>query len=124
MKAGRELDALVAEKVMGMGKPPYGDASNCPTCGYDGLWSEEIQPYSTDIAAAWMVVEHLKNTLNGKEWTGEFNLFFNGEKYECWWSFSRRTNEGLYETSKDESIAETAPLAICLAALKTIGVAK
>lgn len=125
MQPGRELDALVAEKVMGWRKIshpyPYSDLTWINSEGATAR-PGGIPQYSTDIAAAWVVVEHLKNSLNGNEWTGEFNLFFNGCEYECWWSFSRKTEEGLYETSKEAGVAETAPHAICLAALGAVGV--
>jgi hypothetical protein len=61
MKAGRELDALIAEKVMG-----------CPrdkiyySVG-DVQWiTEALDFYSTDIADAWRVVEHFLE-MNGED---------------------------------------------------------
>jgi hypothetical protein len=105
MKAGRELDALIAEKVMGTnvfdfkGLPSYWDANI----------RRDIPHYSTNIADAWLVVEKLvkqcyqfglANESDGKYFC---SLFFDGA--------------GTFEES-----AETAPLAICLAALKACGV--
>ncbi len=68
-EAGRELDALVAEKVMGkhvefveqfggyyeVGKPLPGT----PYVLKDGREAHSIKPYSTDIAAAWEVLAHV-----------------------------------------------------------------
>lgn len=79
MKAGRELDALVAEKVMGMhkelgtGRGMMGERS-----GYFDAWIQSngerygrnAPPFSTDISVAWQVVEKMKKdgwyfSLNG-----------------------------------------------------------
>lgn len=157
MKPGIELDALVAEKVMGIdplsvnqsgytyGAPPVDmwiDDTDFPTraknalydngikrlsdltgkgeidiCRIDGVGGETlrkisaivpflpigfIKPYSTDISAAWEVVERLDGTYeptierHGPGWTAWF------DSASAW--------------------AETAPHAICLAALKACGV--
>jgi hypothetical protein len=106
MTPGRELDALVAEKVMGClsGVSVLDDGRHC-------LWINrhwvDLLPYSTDIAAAWEVVEKL--TRSG--WYFELRApnylasFFRGIDSHC------------------ESIeAPTAPHAICLAALKACDV--
>ena len=57
MKAGRELDALVAEKVMGLSKG--GTDVNGVFVYLDhiegGIWTA-VPNYSTDIAAAWEVL--------------------------------------------------------------------
>lgn len=68
MKAGRELDAKVAEEVMGWDW-------NSKSAGWmqkievDGLTETidiiELPHYSTDIAAAWLVVEILLEDLEG-----------------------------------------------------------
>lgn len=75
MVVGRELDALVAEKVMGLPCPglPTDNAYSyigrveregwyLQSSGYDSGDVREIvpAPYSTSIAAAWEVVEKLK----------------------------------------------------------------
>lgn len=124
MKPGRELDALIAEKVFEgyiLDYNNYGNFLVAFKTDSEGIaiW-EDLPNYSTDISAAWQVVEKLKDTLDGNKWTGEFNLFYNGQDYECWWSFSRQTEDGLYETSKEAGVADTAPLAICLASLKAV----
>lgn len=65
MKPGRELDALIAEKVFKL-KPcsdPLGRCEGAHTnpiqCWGDGGAGEELRPYSTYITAAWEVVEHI-----------------------------------------------------------------
>lgn len=114
LPAGRELDALVAEKVMGERRlsrnVDVGD-------GREFRWKihgellENPPAYSTDIAAAWEVVEKL-----GKR----FNVFVD---YPT--SGNVHANTGIMcddfghgHTCAD---AATAPHAICLAALKAVG---
>ena len=72
MPAGREMDSLVAEKVMGRPKLELQDA-RCPYCGEEMHYTIErawcmdckewryspYKEYSSDISAAWEVVEKL-----------------------------------------------------------------
>ena len=116
MPAGREMDALIAEKVMGW------EIWNCQ-------WSDkktellicnaiDFEP-STDIAAAWEVVEKIKDTNmdSYKYGANSFELSRNrpmqpSRLYAC--RFNSNNNGYSY--------AETASLAICRAALKAVGV--
>ena len=111
----RELDVLVAEKVMNfmrvgsMWTPrqwtepavmPSGYISTRP-CYYD--WSP-----STSIVAAWQVVEKIPSDL---KLTGP-----HGDKDESWvWIAA-------FDYNQFVAGAKTAPRAICLAALKAVGV--
>jgi hypothetical protein len=74
LAAGRELDALIAEKVMGwtgfwkrgepsmMAYPPVEQAA-----GIDGeRWP--VPNYSTNIAAAWLVVEKMSHVAGVPKW--------------------------------------------------------
>lgn len=110
MEAGRELDALIAEKVMGLER-----------CGCKcGLFLNEyhepfLEPhYSTDIAAAWEVVEKLNSM--GLGW---FSLEQFGEKGQGQW-------RALIWTGGEEidncffADARTVPLAICRVAYKIV----
>lgn len=132
MPAGRELDALVAEKVMGRRwftfirdsylLDPGAAASICFrgsswTEGKHAQWDSEcgiltdlkfqrVPDYSTDIAAAWEVV--LKMCADGTPPT--LNAVFGG------WHCSFR---GHYATIKNDP--RSAPLAICSAALMAVG---
>ena len=108
MEAGRELDALVAEKVMGV-KPEqvYCDISGRNISRYFDLEDRmRIESYSTDIGAAWQVLERVAESWlpcvmhNGMTWIAEF--------------------ESLIEFHT--AYADTAPLAICRAALMAVGV--
>lgn len=117
MPAGREMDALVAEYVMG---------SPCPPMPVDGpdwgsqasqveIWHENLPHYSTDIAAAWQVVKKFNNKLTIQ---GPNSIDLNeGFSYPDYWEI------GFHEKSwsnKFRGVAETAPLAICRAALKAV----
>lgn len=103
MKPGQELDALIAEKVMGL-KVNYEFYTCSDLCdNYDEMGY--IPAYSTDIASAWEVVEKLL-----KLHSVEFSyVHFNSE-----WNVD--IDDKIYVA------ADTAPHAICLAALKAVGV--
>lgn len=129
MKAGRELDGLVAEHVMGLPRPdgplpPYTGNEVViepfdymgwvvQSSGYDAGDELEIVPhrYSTDIAAAWQVVEA---TDPACEWSVTKTA---GDEYHC---EIRGVLSGC--TTHAEAYADTAPLSICLAALQALGV--
>lgn len=141
MKPGRELDTIIAEKVMGWkrfeckmfgetksfeefpeitehivlmppdfkitsAQPPIG-ASLQEACAWEPPEMPTIPHYSTSIEAAWEVVEKCLE----EGW--EFDLFMNGIQYDV----------GLYrDREKPSGIGDTAPHAICLAALKASGI--
>lgn len=103
ISAGRELDALIAEKVFGLVpcqaevhegaymRPCHANPDS-PTSG------GETRCYSTNISAAWEVAEKLKITVrpSGGQW---------------WAALMHEHDPGMWIP------ADTAPLAICLAAL-------
>lgn len=105
----REIDALVAEKVMGcdvVGLNPGSVYWGKPECMKDEHSEhQDIAFYSTDIAAAWEVVNKMRSAHN---W--DFELVV--------------TDGGAHARFKGMHLfAETAPTAICLAALRAVGVA-
>ena len=125
--SGRELDALVAEKVMGMmtrlseGGEYIGrfDISEPGDLVYDipddPYGVRYVPHYSTDIAAAWLAVEKLeqdqreilfKITRLGSSMK---TLIFQAEFRECRGSFKHYWSD-----------TATAPLAICRAALMAV----
>lgn len=108
MQAGRELDALVAEKVMGFGFKTYAPVVSCSDCAIDSV-NCEVPPYSTAIAAAWLVVENLR-----EQYVVELSI---GEDVQV---DIRSKGDGAYIGGAS---AARAPLAICLAALKAVGYA-
>ena len=136
MKAGRELDALVAEKVMGWDgchsihycEDTWYNYCKNPGCYATGADEDEMigswdggeppipgckgyPPYSTSIAEAWLVVEKF-DTWEVHRWYDPKYKRYDGDFYvSC------------YLTKHDpemfgEATADTAPLAICRAALK------
>ena len=134
MNAGRELDALVAEKVMGFhwvdewqGQPgpylvsPHGYLAGWRrddggiTAHLDGVTPDVVLPnYSTDIAAAWEVVENLAD----RGWKVDVQNRY----YPCWAvhvHFPVPDYRNVFETS--ELLVGAVPFAICLAALKAVG---
>lgn len=127
MKPGRELDALVAEKVMEwievecfgikdnkIKRPPV---SGCQTIIARG-WNQQIKMYatlpnySTDISAAWEIVNK-KQTFPysiSKCNNGKWSINWCSSNYEC-------MNCDEECTGKFEVEADTAPEATCKAAL-------
>ena len=108
MKAGRETDAVVAEKIMGVQIPGWLEIPD----GLSTMTSYEIvSPYSTNIGAAWQVVEvmHAKG----------FNVSITADHgWRTRWECCVMLPGGDRPNCKD---ADTAPLAICLAALFAVG---
>ena len=109
-KSEREIDALIAEHVMEI------DGVVLHTNGYavfrtraddrvTGEWFA-IRHYSTQMSAAWEVVEKLESR------GAHFLLKKTGQKGTNTWCAE-------FEPGKSVS-AETAPLAICLCALKSV----
>lgn len=114
----RELDAWIATHVMG--KCPHSQLSlvedssrRCSDCGVEMFNHRIVLRYSSEIAAAWTVVE--------KMWcVGWLSKVSAGETYyHCdFWRFDLewlRSHDGTISVS-----AATAPLAICLAARKAV----
>lgn len=107
MEAGTELDALVAERVMGWhlysgeARAPNG----IPWIDNDGVGVGRSHPAgwspSTDIAAAWEVVEQMGHEMK-LEYIGSAKVTFR------------------VTSSRQVSATGTAPLAICRAALLSI----
>lgn len=113
----RDVDRLVAEHVMGH-EISSGKDSYYKEYAYiiNGPVLDDIPKYSTDIAAAWEVVEKISpQILDSKPWT------------QC---FITTIRDGIHCSFKNlysgeilgDAIETTAPLAICLAALKAKGI--
>lgn len=109
MKPGRELDALVAEKVMGWRW--FTDEFNPrPVLVPPGMPRQSALPsFSTDIAAAWEVVERLRGMEPELSWNDEARCWIVG-----FW-------KGPSAPSTIHGSSDSAPNAICLAALKAVG---
>ncbi len=118
MPAGREMDALVAEKVMGwnlsLSKDIWCKDGECLRDTDD--WSPSI-----DIAAAWELVEKFahnhRNNLAVEMGFSHFSLVaYPGGEWFC--------SLGLNDCVAHSAKAETAPLVICRASLIAILEAK
>lgn len=138
MNAGRELDALVAERVMGLpvkwGEDPYREIGMPSKEGrqphlkgraggveYD--WAP-VPRYSTDIAAAWQVVEHLA-TRPPYMAVEVSNLgvpharvihSYGSARFQQWEAWVEST-----DIPDPRPFSERCALAICLAALRATG---
>lgn len=103
MRAGKGLDIMVAKTVMGhryVRDETFGDMEIGPE-GINNL----LQPYSSDISAAWDMLEHMKG------YNPRVAFDTHSEKWEAAFSF----NEA--EFTFPVVLAATAPEAICKAAL-------
>lgn len=119
LPASRELDALVAEKVM-----EWTQEQGCwiaPDGMRRGHPESERNPlpaYSTSIAAAWEVLEHLKPAVN-------FVLFYYGEQHPVRTTTDLEARRPAFCCEIHPGLhvgrAATAPLAIVRAALRAVG---
>ncbi len=134
MPAGREMDGWIADKIIGLSTDPIlhkasGKIEWSPGAIFypqDHWEYPEIPSYSTDIAAAWQVVEKLnikfffqlsKNTKDYED--GIYTASFHDL------NLLKRYGEAMQSPPKDAPTlwiaqAPTAPLAICRAALMTL----
>jgi hypothetical protein len=105
IEAGKALDYLISEEIMF-------------SINDQIKWSVKNIPYSTDMAAAWTVLEKIRTTLDplGREWRQTVSR--SGSKWRC--EFELSDDNAGDDTTYYWAEAETAPLAICLAALKAV----
>lgn len=114
IEPGPCLDALIAEKVMDFKYVHAFEFEHGGKSQHGIIMTENstyfLPPYSTDISAAWKVVEKMqKNDWaiildNMQDYLGNWQAHFEKDKF--------------VETAESESV----PHAICLAALKAVGV--
>lgn len=111
MNPGHELDELIAKRVMDTQKMQINFVKSINANNKTVTVSTMIgyHPYSTDIQYAWRVVDAIRYNHGG----GLLKLFRNGDD-TYWASFDDEEKPGV--------TGETAPHAICLAALKAVGV--
>ncbi len=115
MKAGKQLDALIAERIMGLLVRPAHDMefTSEREWAYEGNfvitspegYSPSLCPsFSTDIAAAWQVIEKLTDY----------------DPQLTQWGYEDGSVGWMCDFEGTEAHAPTVALAICLAALKVI----
>ena len=132
MKAGLEMDTLVAEKVMGLipqkdfgvwdehvwklyenhtgpacNRCYYSYCKHCPAPKDHGKCEVRPKNYSTDISIAWDIMDHLIDLHPAIMWE-------NCEWECCLDDHNKGHGEQFW------GYADTAPLAICRAVLKTV----
>lgn len=112
----REIDALIHEKVFGRCAHQWLQhlsPMQCFKCGQAETQYSKTPFYSTDMAAAWQIVERLDS----------YEISQNGASHaevpdpKKGWRATYTQNGRTYT-----AFAETGPLAICLAALQSIGI--
>ena len=134
LEPGRKLDALVAEKVMGAEMVYPASGWGHDDTPYDSAldvvwrvkWSEQntkevLKSYSTDIAAAWTVVEKLEKkhrsfSLTSHDSTGAEPGYYNA----MFWVGNPRPANPASGVLLGEGYHDSAPAAICLAALAAV----
>ena len=136
LQAGRELDGLVAEKVFPSETWFHSgaDEDDCDRCGEGGHWKRallcSVPPYfSEDIGAAWLVVDRMRSwsRIPGIEEKGCVDLCVKvcaGDGYWCdvfELSPMGYADQDWTFPGVDSAWADTAPLAICRAALRAVG---
>lgn len=119
MSDSRELDARVAVEVMAWRLDATRQSGSPVTNKHGdlrGIYTTPVPAYSTDIRAAWEVVEKMASdgwTLD-LQWKGEGREFSHTAEA----SFTRWNGA---DRQMGHSFSDTAPTAICLAALKAKG---
>ena len=115
----QELDAAVAERVMGQLRPQAGPtvelaiAPNGGWWAWDGKW--QPQPYSQDISWAWRVVEKMRELGWGFWLENMWNLLDPPKPGKTWMAcFARDIRSKTAHFGQSDNPAE----AICCAALK------
>jgi len=119
MEAGREMDALVAELVMGWFCDRRGVYHSSPSDDslFGVLWSNDgeecdlFEP-STDIAAAWQVVEKLLSK--------DYEVHIEVDKDDCAVTIWHDPDNSSYWIEIAGADSKSTPLAICRAALKVV----
>jgi hypothetical protein len=109
--SNRVIDKLVAEKVLRWIKPPATSILKPMWVEPVGIVHEQLPRFSTNIQDAWRIVDIFGYAFQLTESSGE---------WKC--TFVYKINDrgvGQYISSDREG---TAPLAICMAALKAVGV--
>ena len=114
MEAGREMNVIVHMEVFD--EPRNVPAMRDPEYLYEsseaGWVKVEAPPYSTDISAAWQVVEKMSET-----W--EFSLNYQDNKYKFLLWKPEWVTSNLYQAREcKEGVSNTVPLAIGRASLK------
>lgn len=104
---GRELDAMIAERVMGWTRLQPGNDVLGWVTGPAKTDLRGLPDFSTDIAAAWEVALHIRS---------ESRLF----DFDVWVMGDDEWGARFVTDKEYKAWGDTAPHAICLAALKAV----
>lgn len=116
MIAGRELDALVADKVMGFKIEKGSGGEPIIITSQKPRHEADLPEYSTDIASAWVVVEYLRRE---RDWPFCMGVESPSvDQHFAGWDAEFDSHNEFF--SSNTVTGETAPHAICLAALKAV----
>jgi hypothetical protein len=122
-EAGIELDALVAERVMGFIVERRGEHwryfNDAISEEGGGRWTSPVPDYTTDIAAAWQVVEWMRGEDFWFSLTYKCGVFLGELDKPGYFARFRCVRGGV--RGEHFNAAESAPLAICRAALLAVG---
>ena len=116
MRPGRELDAMIAKQVLGY---PVTQQKNGAL--HEGA-PKGVRPlalYSKDMTAAWEVVEKMAMTLIPIEGDSWFALVGNGNRFKSPADFLKYVQCADF-VKAGAAVGESAPLTICLAALRSV----
>lgn len=129
MEPGAELDALVAERVFGeevVWNPDRTDAQIAmgARCDDDGVPFdfdfEQMPPYSTDISAAWKVVEKIEG-IEDANWVCGDNMSPDGKRdgyaFRIYFPSGVTDEIGNMEFDEVDGVGGSVPEAICKVAL-------
>lgn len=116
MPAGHEMDALVAEKVMGLKVVEDPVSHRGLAIGRADTFGSDLPYYSINIADAWRTLEKFAVEMMvfkvGSNRDADERIF-----YDCLIGFG---DHGWPAVVKGSAVGDTAPLAICRAALKAV----
>ena len=132
MKPGRELDVIVAEKAMKFSRRAYSEVGagwrDDENSTFYPDYTDSLPFFSSDISAAWEVVEKVKaSTFNWSSGSGFWDgnqtghrlvVELKGDQEGKWSCVLRDENWNHYVYVES---ADSAPHAICLAALEAVG---
>jgi len=120
LEAGFELNATIAVKVFGWKKVEV-TGHNFSGFGYfreSRIYDiYELPNYSTDISAAWEVVEKMKE--HKGEWFA-LEYYPAEDSWEAGWKYDDYDTGPSWSIFRNHATAKTLPLAICRAALKAV----
>ena len=116
MKAGKDLNLLISQKVLGYG---VAKQKNGPWVEATPKGTRPLLSYSTEVGAAWEVVEKFGMTLIPIADGSWFAFVGNSNGWASPADFIKFLSDSEFAKA-GAAVAETAPLSICLAAVAAL----